>query len=190
MGHDNAQDDQIHVRFNRFWLLVVIVLIGAFLRLHELAAVPPSAGFDVAYYGLDALGILQGRFPIYFESNYGREPMFSYLIAALFAAIGLSDFAIHLGAAYVGILTIPVTFVVADELLRLSDSRLFRCYGPILAATILAVMYWHIAWSHSAGRPALIVPDPRSGRSAKDSGPKIEDGPRCSTSLRGGGCLR
>ncbi len=56
-----------------FWLLVGSTLIGAFLRLHELAHLPISSGFDPAYYGLDALAILDGERPIYLATNYGRE---------------------------------------------------------------------------------------------------------------------
>ena len=136
-------------------MVVLIVLIGAFFRLFELATAPPSAGFDVAYYGLDALEILDGHFPIYFESNFGREPLFSYLVAALFATIGSGDFAIHLAAAFVGILTIPVTFVAADELLRLSSSRPLRLSASVLAAAFLALMYWHVVWSRFGVRAIL-----------------------------------
>ena len=93
---------------------------GAALRLYNLAELPISSGFDPAYYGLDALAILEGDLPLYLATNYGREALFSYLVALLYAAIGLSDFGIHLAAAFVGILTIPMTYVAAVELLRFS----------------------------------------------------------------------
>ena len=140
-----------------FWLVVTAVLLGAFLRLHDLAHLPISAGFDVAYYGLDALQILGGNTPIYFASNFGREALFSYLVAALYAGLGLSDFAIHLAAAFTGILTIPATYLVSLELLRPVPWPAVRRYGPVLAAFVLSFMYWHLVWSRYGVR-AILAP--------------------------------
>jgi 4-amino-4-deoxy-L-arabinose transferase-like glycosyltransferase len=140
-----------------FWLVVTAVLLGAFLRLHDLASLPISAGFDVAYYGLDALQILRGDLPVYFASNFGREALFSYLVAALYAGLGLSDFAIHLAAAFAGILTIPATYIVAKELLRSVPWPVVRRYGPVLAAFVLSFMYWHLVWSRYGVR-AILAP--------------------------------
>lgn len=141
----------------RIWLVAIVILIGAFMRLHDLAAVPPSAGYDVAYYGLDALDILQGHFPIYLESNFGREAMFSYLVAFLYATIGVGDFAIHLAAAFVGILTLPATYILMEELLRNEEEQLIRRFAPLLATACLAVMYWHVVWSRFGVR-AILAP--------------------------------
>ena len=140
-----------------FWLVVGATLVGAILRLYNLAQLPISSGFDPAYYGLDALAILDGDFPIYLATNYGREVLFSYLVAAIYAAAGMSDFGIHLAAAFVGILTIPMNYVVAGELLRFSADPLLRRWGPVLAAWILAVSYWHLVWSRFGVR-AILAP--------------------------------
>ena len=140
-----------------FWLVVGGTLIGAFLRLHKLAHLPISSGFDPAYYGLDALAILDGELPLYLATNFGREVLFSYLVAVIYAGIGLSDFGIHLTSAFVGILTIPMNYVVAGELLRFSDSRLIRRWGPVLAAVVLAISYWHVVWSRFGAR-AILAP--------------------------------
>ncbi len=140
-----------------FWLAVIATLAGAFLRLVDLAQLPISSGFDPAYYGLDALAILDGSLPIYLATNFGREVLFSYLVAALYAAIGLSDFGIHLAAAFAGILTIPMTYAAAGELLAGSDNGLLRRWGPPLAAAVLAVSYWHVVWSRYGVR-AILAP--------------------------------
>jgi 4-amino-4-deoxy-L-arabinose transferase-like glycosyltransferase len=151
------QQEQNKFRQRIFWLVVGATLLGAALRLYQLAWLPISSGFDPAYYGLDALAILDGEFPVYLATNYGREVLFSYLVAAIYAAIGLSDFGIHLGAAFVGILTIPMTFVVAGELLRFSEAQVVRRWGPVLAAYVLAVSYWHLVWSRFGVR-AILAP--------------------------------
>lgn len=140
-----------------FWLVVTAVLLGAFLRLHDLASLPISAGFDVAYYGLDALQILSGDLPVYFASNFGREALFSYLVAALYAGLGLSDFAIHLAAAFAGTLTIPAVYIVVKELLYFVPWPAVRRYGPVLAAFVLSFMYWHLVWSRYGVR-AILAP--------------------------------
>ncbi len=132
-------------------------MLGAFLRLHDLASLPISSGFDVAYYGLDALQILGGETPVYFASNFGREALFSYITALLFAGLGLSDFAIHLAAAFVGILAIPANYIVAMELLRFAPWLAARRWGPVLAAFALAFMYWHLVWSRYGVR-AILAP--------------------------------
>lgn len=149
----NASQDKLL----RFWLVVTAVLLGAFLRFHELASLPISSGFDVAYYGLDALQILGGDLPVYFASNFGREALYSYIVAALFAGLGLSDFAIHLAASFAGVLTIPANYIVAQELARFAPWPLARRYAPILASFVLALMYWHLVWSRYGVR-AILAP--------------------------------
>jgi hypothetical protein len=150
---------QARDKFRRttFWLVVGATLFGAILRLYQLASLPISSGFDPAYYGLDALGILNGDLPIYLATNYGREVLFSYLVAAVYAATGITDFGIHLAAAFVGILTIPVNYVAAQELLRFSPERMVRRWGPIFAAFVLAASYWHLVWSRFGVR-AILAP--------------------------------
>ncbi len=146
-----------HSRQLAFWLVVLATLAGAFLRLTQLGHLPISSGFDPAYYGLDALAILQGERPIYLPTNFGREALFSYLVALIYAAAGLSDFGIHLAAAFVGILTIPMNYVVAAELLRGRRDPLVRRWAPVLAAAVLAVSYWHLVWSRYGVR-AILAP--------------------------------
>ena len=151
------QQERDTYRRTAFWLVVGATLLGGVLRLYRLAVLPISSGFDPAYYGLDALAILDGQFPIYLATNYGREVLFSYLVAVIYAASGVSDFGIHLAAAFVGILTIPMNYVVAQELLRFSPQRLVRRWGPVIAAFVLAGSYWHLVWSRFGVR-AILAP--------------------------------
>jgi len=140
----------------KLWLLVVVILVGAFFRLYNLAEIPPGLGYDPAYYGVDALNILKGELPIYLTTNFGREVMFSYLVALLYAAVGVGEFGVHLAAAFVGILTIPAVFLVADEFFR-DEKRILRLYGGLLSAFLLSISYWHLNWSR-VGLRAVLVP--------------------------------
>ena len=97
-------------------LLLAITVLGAFLRLYRLDALPPGDGHDVAAYGVDALRILAGARPVFFESNFGREPLFSYLVALAYRVTGPGAFGIHLASALIGVATIPAIWLAAREL--------------------------------------------------------------------------
>lgn len=138
-------------------LLAAIILIGVFMRLHQIVDLPPGDGFDPAYYGLDALRILDGERPIYLATNYGREPMFSYLVALLFRVLGPGTLGIHLASAFVAVVTIPAVYLVADELFKAGKGVVLREYGGLLAALILALSFWHLMWSRFGVR-AILTP--------------------------------
>lgn len=137
-------------------LLAAIILIGAFLRLHLITGIPPGDDFDPAYYGLDALRILDGEWPVYLEANYGREPMFSYLVAGAYLVLGPGTLGIHLASTVVGVLTIPALYLAGSEWFRLGRNGVRRQWGGILAALILALSFWHLIWSRYGVRAILI----------------------------------
>ena len=56
-------------RATKLLLLACIILAGAFFRLYRLTTLPPGIEYDPAYYGLDAMQILSGEFPVYFATN-------------------------------------------------------------------------------------------------------------------------
>ena len=120
--------------------LLLIVLLAAFLRLYRIADLPPGDGYDPAWYGVDALDILQGNLPVYLPTNIGREAMFSYIVALCVAVTGIGPHAIHLASALIGILTVPATYLVADTLFAKEDGHL-RDYGGLLSALMLAASF-------------------------------------------------
>lgn len=140
----------------RLGLLLAITLLGAFVRLYQLSALPPGDGYDVAQYGVDALQILDGARPIFLPSNFGREVLFSYLVALVYLFTGPGTFGIHLASALVGIATIPAVFFAADVLLR-EEQALLAEWGPLLAALVAAVSYWHLNYSR-VGLRVIWVP--------------------------------
>ncbi|MBC8492791.1 MAG: hypothetical protein H8D43_03315, partial [Chloroflexi bacterium] len=95
-------------RFSAEWLpLLLVIAIAAALRFWALGNTPPGLYHDEAFNGLDALGVLEGERPIFFEANNGREPLFVYLVALSVAVLGRSPGAIRIVAALLGTLTIP-----------------------------------------------------------------------------------
>lgn len=136
--------------------LLAITALAAFLRLYRLDALPPGDGHDVAQYGVDALQILGGARPIFLESNFGREALFSYLVAAAYRFTGPGAFGIHLTSALIGTLTIPAIWLAARELFA-GDRDGPLGYLPLLAAFLGAVSYWHLNWSR-VGLRVILVP--------------------------------
>ncbi|MDX1413641.1 MAG: hypothetical protein R3293_05575 [Candidatus Promineifilaceae bacterium] len=134
------------VRTYDSWLLLAVTILGAFFRLLRLDRLPPAADWDIAQYGVDALQILDGARPIFLTSNFGREVLFSYLVAIIYQFSDPGLYGILLSSAIIGILTIPAIFLAAQELMADEDSTL-RTWVPLLAALVTAVSYWHLNWS-------------------------------------------
>jgi len=140
---------------HHLWLLTLIVLIGAALRLYQLDTVPPGFQFDEAYNALDAAHVLEGEWRIFFPANGGREPLYTYWQALLFALLGQNLFALRLASALVGILTLPLAFGAVRYLFR--DHPQANALG-LLTAGFLAVSFWHLHFSHYAIRAVLLPP--------------------------------
>lgn len=143
-------------RNRQLLILLGITIGGAFLRLYQLGSLPPGDGYDVAQYGVDALEILAGARPIFLPANFGREVLFSYLVAVVYLLTGPGTFGIHLASALVGIAAIPAVFWAAYELLA-DEKGWLRDWGPLLAALVTAVSYWHLNWSR-VGLRVIWVP--------------------------------
>ncbi len=123
--------------------------LAAALRFWALGSIPPGLYHDEAFNGLDALGVLKGERPIFFEANNGREPLFIYLVALSVAFLGRSPGAIRIVAAVLGTLTIPATYLMAKALFN-------RRIG-LLSAAIAGLTLWHVNLSRIGFR-AVAMP--------------------------------
>jgi hypothetical protein len=129
--------------------LLLVIAIATGLRFWALGTIPPGLYHDEAFNGLDALGVLAGERPIFFEANNGREPLFIYLVALSVAALGRSPGAIRMVAALLGTLTIPATYLMAKAMFN-------RRIG-LLAAAITGLTLWHVNLSRIGFR-AVAMP--------------------------------
>lgn len=127
----------------------LILLVAAALRLPAIGQVPPGLYHDEAYYGLDAVDVLQGHLQVYFPANNGREPLFIYLAAGMIGLLGQSPFALRLTSAFVGLLTVAATAA--------AGRAIFSRRVGLLAAAVLAVTLWHVHLSR-VGFRAVTLP--------------------------------
>lgn len=136
-------------------VLLGITLVAAFYRLYRIDTIPPGNRYDPAYYGVDALEILEGERPVFLSTNFGREALFSYLVALCVAALGPISYSMYLTSAIVGVLTVPAVFLVAEELFAEEEGALGQ-FGGLAAALATATSYWHLNWSRFGVRAVLL----------------------------------
>lgn len=144
-----ADDSKQSLRLLTF-ALVLITFVGAVVRFAYLGSLPPGLYRDEAYNGLDALAVLEGHTPLYFEANNGREPLFIYLLALPVALLGASPLALRLVSAVVGTLTIPTVYWLTRELTSPLEA--------LLAAFLCATTVWSVNLSRVAFRAVVMVP--------------------------------
>lgn len=170
------------------WLrpaLLLIVLLAACLRFWRLEQLPPGLYHDEAYYGLDALSLMRGetfprfyegwelyandahaarppaptRFPVFFEGNYGREPLHVYLISLTLRLFGNRPLAVRAVSAAAGTLAIFTTWLAARALFPPDDERPLRGeLLPLMAAFTLAVLYPALHFSRFGIRAMTLLP--------------------------------
>jgi hypothetical protein len=134
------------------------------MRIHRLDELPPGPYHDEAYNGLDARALLRKKnfpifhdtweiyadkihakqpsysthFPVYLEGNYGREPLYVYLMATGFWLFGISDWALRLPSAIGGVLAIcmvaPMTSIVPKTVEN-------HCHLTLIGMTVALSLY-------------------------------------------------
>lgn len=143
----------------RFWLdLALVILITALalcVRIYRLDEVPAGLYADEAANGVDTLDVLAGQHPIFFERNFGREPLFIYLQSLAVAALGVSPWALRLTAAIIGALTVPAVYWMVREAFAMTD--LPARWLATWTALFVAFSYWHLNFSRIGFR-AIMLP--------------------------------
>ena len=127
----------------------LILLLAAALRLPALDVLPPGLHFDEAVYGLMGEQIRAGARPVFFSAYTGREPLYMYVLALTFAAVGPSAWAIRLTSAWIGLLTVALLFALGRAL-----------YGRrvgLVAAALGAVVMWPLLVQRN-GYPNVLIP--------------------------------
>jgi hypothetical protein len=128
--------------------LAIITLIGAFLRLWQIAELPAEPGVDLPLILMNVEKVLEGEWPIFFTLHPGREGLYVYLAAGYVKLFGLSYPALRTFGALLGTLTIPLVYLLGRQL--------YDEEAGLLAAVLLALSRWHIILSRTGLRFILM----------------------------------
>ena len=131
-------------------LLVIIVLIGSFIRLYNLADIPSGFHEDEAHIGYNAYSLLKtgkdknGVFLPLAIDQFGdfRPSGLHFLTVPSVAAFGLNEFATRFPVAIFGILSIIVLYFLSLEIFK-------NKAVSVIAAAMLSLNPWHIIASRS-----------------------------------------
>ncbi len=117
-----------------------IVLVGAVLRLYDLAGIPTGIHGDETGQTLVALSILEGKGPNPFGAAFhGDRALYFYLDAPFLALFGRTVTAMRLFSALAGVATLPAFYL----LMR----RLFGVRPAMIALALLAGSAVHVNYS-------------------------------------------
>ena len=139
--------DLINVR-KVIWLVTLIVIMSASLRLHQLNTRPAGLFGDEAADGLDALKIIAGHRPIFLTENNGREPLHAYLVALSINILGRTPAAVRFPSALASTLTVLGIFLTTQSI---TSTRI-----ALIASIISGFTVWPIMLGRLATRPALL----------------------------------
>ena len=128
----------------------LVLVLAFFLRVYLLPSVPFGWHPDEAVKGIMAREVLAGKaFPVFFSAFTGRDALYVYLEAAAFALFGEGMLAGRLLSAFIGVLTVAMTYAVGKVM--------FNRRVGWLAAGLIAVSLWHLIASRNGYR-AVIQP--------------------------------
>lgn len=129
-------------------ILILILLLGFFLRFYRLDKNPPSLYWDEVSIGYNAFSIVKtfkdewGRATPWFFEAFGefKFPVSIYLTAISVFLFGLSDFAVRFPSALFGVLSIGGIYLLSFEIFQ-------KRKPAIISAFLLSISPWHIQFS-------------------------------------------
>ncbi|MBK9050220.1 MAG: glycosyltransferase family 39 protein [Chloroflexi bacterium] len=150
MNKPYTQHSALSTQHYTLWLMVILLLVAAALRLIGLNNVsPPGLEHDEVAHWLINRDILAGNHAIYFTDAYGHEAGYHYFQTIFQVLLGDNAFALRLPSVILGLLGIAVSFALVR--------RLFGKRVALLAAAYLACLFFPIFYSRLALR-AIALP--------------------------------
>lgn len=134
-----------------FVILLLIFLLGIFLRFYELSQIPNGFHIDEAINGVNGYFLLQtgkdsnnNTFPLQTEVFGDYNPTgYSYLTILPIKLFGLNEFSTRFPGAFLGSLTILACYFLAFSIFK--NKKL-----GLLSAFLIAISPWHIVFSRSS----------------------------------------
>lgn len=128
--------------YSEVGVVLVITLIAGFIRIINLDAIPPGLHGDEALTGLDALRILkEGWIGPYVPSALGQPSGPLYWTALILKLGGANVFMIRFAMALLGIVTIPVAYMLYRTL--------FNKQTALWGTLLLTCSCWHLFYSRT-----------------------------------------
>src|SRR3989344_517563 len=132
----------------RIYILFLIIILAATLRIYRLDSAPPSLSWDETAVGYNAWTIANwGRdeygkvFPAFFKSfSDDKHPVHIYATAVSVKLLGLSEFSTRLPSALFGILNVLLIFFLAKLMFSSEILGLF-------ASVLLTISPYNIHFS-------------------------------------------
>lgn len=140
-------------------ILIVIVLVAAYFRLHQLDAVPSEMTSDHIEKLIDAVKVDNGIYAVFFENNGGREAFQMYTVAAIadWFDVGFNFRALKYATVIEGMLTVILSFWVVKTVIgreNAEQERLGNWLG-LATAALIALSSWHVLLSRLGLRIVL-----------------------------------
>ena len=143
------------------FLLAFIFFLGLFLRFYQLGEVPVSLHRDEATLGYNAFSILKtgkdmgGNFlPLHIDSFLFSPAGYSYFSIPFIFLFGLNEFSVRFASAFFGILTVPIVFLIAQNLFNNSKNKDIIAFS---SAVLLAISPWYINLSRTASENTIVT---------------------------------
>lgn len=126
--------------------LVLILLLGIFLRLYQLDNLPMEMYGDIVEGYKFIQEIHSGKWPFYFV--LGNGPLFFYFAALITKILGLTFFSMKISSVIVGELVIIATYFLGKEI--------FNKKVALWAAFLVAVSKWPLVFSRIGNMPITV----------------------------------
>lgn len=147
------------MKFNPKIILLLVFLLGFFLRFFMLGQNPPSLNWDEVSTGYNAYSILKtgkdeyGNFlPLSIRSFDDYKPaLYTYLAIPAISVIGLTEFAIRFPSAILGSISILIIYFLTKEILigkKYTDTVVEQF--SLTASFLFAISPWSLQFSRAA----------------------------------------
>ncbi|UCC63328.1 MAG: glycosyltransferase family 39 protein [Anaerolineae bacterium] len=150
-GVARSETDRGKTGHGSLFLVALVLLLAAVLRLYRLHDLPPGVFIDETNAAMDALEILDGKRVSPFATGWFQTPtLYAYYMAGLFRLLGVSSLALKLTSVLPGLLTVAGLYPLGR--------RIFGPLPALLGLVLLATARWHVhmsRWGWNALLPPL-----------------------------------
>jgi hypothetical protein len=132
----------------KYWILIGIVCLGAFLGLYQLDTLPGEMWGDAtAHYAL-AQGVIHGKY--FFNYQFGGDgPIFTYLVVAVSWLLGLSFYTLKFTSVLVYLSFIVTMYFLTDELFKKKEITYISTF-------LTAISFWSITFARQPHARMLV----------------------------------